>query len=105
LIVATSLVQADPAVCDYLIAILEADGRATLALAEERCADLGRIVFEAEIQVARGGLGQVRDLALDSEASEPLLEQGLDLAVELADCDRACDSIRLARIFHARQYN
>ena len=55
--------------------------------------------------MARGGFGDIGYLALDPEARDSLLEQRLDLAVELADGDRGCRRIRLARFFHAREYN
>ena len=68
-----------------MIAIAEADRRASLALSEKRRSDLRRFVFQPEVDVARGGPGEIGNLALDPEAGESLVEQGLDATIELAD--------------------
>ena len=53
-IVATGLIDADLAEGQQLVAGLQINGRCTLSLPEPGASNLGGIVFEAEVQVARG---------------------------------------------------
>ena len=52
----------------------------------------------------RRGPRDVGDFALDPESGKTALEQFLGLPIELTDCDRARDGVRLARIIHVCQY-
>ena len=56
-------------------------------LAEQRAAHLGLAILQREIQVARGRLGQVGDLALDPDLGEDIFQQHPGAAVELADAE------------------
>jgi hypothetical protein len=63
LIIAAGLVDADSTKYENLVAVLQADRRAALPLPKEGRANLRRIVFQAEINVAGGRLGDIRNLA------------------------------------------
>jgi hypothetical protein len=54
--------------------------------------------------VPGGGSRDVGDLAFNPKPRETLLEQSFGLTIELTDCYRGREGIRLARIFHAREY-
>ena len=77
---------------------------AALALAKKCCPDLRGFVFQREIHVPGGGSRKVGDLAFNPKPRQTLLEQSLGLTIELTDCYRGREGIRLARIFHAREY-
>ncbi len=83
-----------------MVAVLEADRRAALSVAEKCRADLRGFVLEPEVEVPGRGTREIRDFALDPDAGEALLEQVARLAIQLADRQRGC----LTRIFHGREY-
>ena len=94
-------IMADLAVGEDMVAVLECVRRASLAVAEKSGTDLRRLVLDPEVEVPGGGPREIGDFALDPEPADAPLEQGPDLAVQLADRDRG----RLTRVFHGREYS
>ena len=88
LVVAARLVQADPAVGQHLVAVLEPIVGPRWRWRKKARPDLCRIVLEREIDVPGRGPREIREFAFDPDAAESLLEQRFRLAVELADGDR-----------------
>ena len=62
LVVAARFIQRDAGAHQDLLAVLRPEGDAAVAVAEHRAAHLGAVVFQREIPVAGGGLGEVGDL-------------------------------------------
>src|SRR5690606_37000109 len=85
LVLAARLVQAHAPENEHLVAVFERDARAPLALAEPAAADLRGGVFQAEVEVARGGACQVRNLAFHPNVPHAALDRLADYTVQVGN--------------------
>src|SRR5258707_643190 len=85
LIFAALLVDADAAAHGDLQTVFGAELDAALLLLEVHAADLGAVVFQSEIDVARLGFAAVGDFALDADVGEILRKEVADFSGQLAD--------------------
>src|SRR6266404_8309602 len=85
LILATSFINAERTAHGHLQAVFGAELDAALLLLEKNAADLGAIVFQSEIDVARLGFAAVGDFTLHGDVGEAFGEEIADLGSEFAD--------------------
>ena len=76
------LIEADSAAREHFLAIARGEANAAVLAAKHGGAQLRVAVLEGEVPVAGGGLGEVRQLALDPDHPEPPLQQHPRLAVQ-----------------------
>src|SRR5690606_40693860 len=81
--IAARLVEGDAPAGDHLLAVVRAEAEQPRLPAEEHRADLGALVLEAEVEVARGRPAEVRDLAAHVHRPELPLQGAPDATGEL----------------------
>ncbi len=85
LVFAAGFIDRDPAAADDLKTVLELEGDRAGVGPEHDGPELGLLVLEGEVEVARLMAVEVRDLPLDPEPGKEVLERGLDQARDLRD--------------------
>ena len=85
LVLAAGLVDVHPRPADDVHPVLEVELEPPGNGPEQHRPDLAVLVFEREVEMARGGPAEVGDLALDPELIEGGLQDVLDLPGELRD--------------------
>jgi len=89
LIFAAGFVDADGAAHGHLQAVFGAELDAALLLFEEDAADLGAIVFQREVDVARLRFAAIGDFAYDPDVGEILGQEVADASGKLTDSENA----------------
>ncbi len=85
LVLAAGPVDVHPCPADDVHAVLEVEFERPGDGTEKHRPDLAVLVFESEVEMARGGPAKIGDLALDPELIEGGLQDILDLPCELRD--------------------
>ncbi len=85
LVLPPGLVNGEPAPADDLVAVTQRGGEITLLPLEKNRLELGRVVLEGEIEVARIGAPEVGDLSADRDKGEAAFDEALEGAGDLAD--------------------
>src|SRR5690606_28060905 len=85
----TGFVEAELATRSNLRAVGRAEPYPQIAVAEHGTADLGAVVLQCQVPVARGRLRQVGDFALDGDGGKTLFQQTPGQLVQGRDAENA----------------